>query len=234
MGPFFGRRRIQDVWPQGVVSFTFDDFPKTAFTVGGEILERHGARGTYYTASKLANTVGDLGPLYETEDLRAAHKKGHEIACHTDTHLRCSEADKSTLVSEVHANATGLSAIIKGFVPKNFAYPYGAASPTARQVLKRYYASCRGIQPGINVNIPDTAELFGVSVYAGTFDEARMRGLIDKTRAIGGWLIFYTHDVTPTPSPYGCTPEQWEAVVSYAAKSTTILPVRDVMAGLNA
>ncbi len=84
----------------------------------------------------------------------------------------------------------------RDFVPTNFAYPYGAASPTARHVLKRYYSSCRGIQPGINVNIPDLAELFANSVYDRTFDEARMRELIERTGSIGGWLIFYTHDVT--------------------------------------
>jgi peptidoglycan/xylan/chitin deacetylase (PgdA/CDA1 family) len=234
LGLLLGQRQIGDVWPQGVVSFTFDDFPKTAFTVGGAILERHGARGTYYTASKLAGTEGDLGPLFETEDLRAAHHNGHEIACHTHTHLRCSEADGPTLVSEVKANAAGISAIIKDFVPTNFAFPYGATSPTARQVMKRYYASCRGNEPGINRKIPDTAELFAYSVYAGTFSESQMRGLIDKNRSVGGWLIFYTHDVTSTPSPFGCTPEQWDAVVSYAAKTSPILPVRDVMSALSA
>lgn len=234
LGQLFGQRQIGDVWPGGVVSFTFDDFPKTAFTQGGAILERHGARGTYYTASKLVDTVDDLGPLFDAADLRAAHRNGHEIGCHTFSHLRCSEADKTALVSEVRANAAGISKIIEGFAPRNFAFPYGATSPTARHVMKRHYASCRGIQPGINRRIPDTAELYAYSVYAGTFDEAKMRALIDQNKSLGGWLIFYTHDVTETPSPYGCTPEQWDAVVGYAAKTSPVLTVRDVMAALNA
>lgn len=232
LGQFLGQPQIGDIWPSGVISFTFDDFPKTAFTQGGAILERHGARGTYYTASKLVGTVGDLGTLFDMEDLRAAHRGGHEIACHTYSHLRCSEADEPALVSEVRSNAAGISAIIEGHVPRNFAFPYGATSPTARHVLKRYYASCRGIQPGINRKIPDTAELYAYSVYAGTFDEARMRALIDQNKILSGWLIFYTHDVTEAPSPYGCTPQQWEAVVSYAARTSPVLPVRDVIAAL--
>ena len=60
--------------------------------------------------------------------------------------------------------------------------------------------------------------------------EAEMRRLVDRNRSIGGWLIFVTHDVIETPSPYGCKPGQLEAVVAYAAKRTTILPVRDVVA----
>ena len=28
----------------------------------------------------------------------------------------------------------------------------------------------------------------------------------DEAVTTGGWLIFYTHDVADTPSPWGCTP----------------------------
>ena len=33
-----------------VVSFTFDDFPRSALTVGGRVLRAHGWAGTYFTA----------------------------------------------------------------------------------------------------------------------------------------------------------------------------------------
>lgn len=29
----------------------------------------------------------------------------------------------------------------------------------------------------------------------------------DETLDKNGWLIFYSHDVETTPSPYGCSPE---------------------------
>jgi hypothetical protein len=60
-----------------------------------------------------------------------------------------------------------------------------------------------------------------------------MRRLIDRACKIGGWLIFYTHDVTETPSRFGCTPRQWESVVAYAAERA-VLPVCDVLAKLPA
>ena len=40
-----------------IVSFTFDDFPRTAATAGAAILESFGARGTFYTAAGLMNTT---------------------------------------------------------------------------------------------------------------------------------------------------------------------------------
>src|SRR5260370_938233 len=82
-------RRVSLAWPGGVVSFTFDDFPKSALATGGAILERYGARGTFYASLKLAGAETILGPMFDEEDIRAAHHAGHEIACHTFTHLDC-------------------------------------------------------------------------------------------------------------------------------------------------
>lgn len=233
LGGLYGVRRISDAWPQGVISFTFDDFPKTALTVGGDILERYGARGTYYTAAKLAGTEGDLGRLCDPDDIRTAHRKGHEIACHSFSHLDCSAADRPSLKAEVRANAAALSAMIGPFAPANFAFPFGAQSERAKRILMPHFHSCRGIRPGLNQGIPDIAELSANSVYAVTFDEKRMRDLMDRNAAVAGWLIFYSHDVCENPSPYGCKPEQLEALVAYAAKSAPVRPVRDVISSLN-
>ncbi|HVX56577.1 MAG TPA: hypothetical protein VHA37_02490, partial [Candidatus Saccharimonadales bacterium] len=57
-------------------------------------------------------------------------------------------------------------------------------------------------------------------------DMSSIRALLDATCAAGGWLIFATHDISPLPSRFGCTPEFFEAVVAAAAKSgATLLPV---------
>ena len=233
LGRLYGIRRISDAWPRGVVSFTFDDFPKTALTVGGRILERFGARGTYYTAAKLAGTHGDLGPLCDPDDVRIAHHRGHEIGCHTFSHLNCAAADRSSLKSEVRANAAALSDMIGPFAPANFAFPFGAESKRAKRTLMPYFHSCRGIRPGLNQGIPDIAELLANCVYAATFDDKRFCDLMDRNAAVAGWLIFYSHDVSHSPSPYGCEPEQLEALVAHAAKSSPIRPVRDVVSSLN-
>jgi Polysaccharide deacetylase len=71
-------------WPGGVISFTFDDFPESALAAGGDILEGYGARGTYYASLKSPRS-DRLRPGFH-EDIRAAHRAGHEIACHTYTH----------------------------------------------------------------------------------------------------------------------------------------------------
>ena len=50
-----------------MVSFTFDDLPKSAVTTGAGMLEAHGARGTFYVAGSL---VGADAPDWVAGDCR--------------------------------------------------------------------------------------------------------------------------------------------------------------------
>ena len=227
-----GKRPVSSVWPHGVVSFTFDDFPRSALVHGGSILERHQARGTYYTAFGLAESANELGEMFDRDDIRSAHLRGHEIACHTYSHRNCAQSEKGLLQAEVRDNAGALAPIVDGKGMTSFSYPFGAVSPQARAVMGRSFSSCRGIQPGINERIPDYAELRANKIYATQFDQAKLRDLIDMNFALGGWLIFYTHDVEDSPSAFGCTQAQLETVVEYAARRMPVLPVRDVVSGL--
>jgi hypothetical protein len=55
--------------------------------------------------------------------------------------------------------------------------------------------------------------------------------LIERNRVQGGWLIFVTHDVTPRPSRFGCTPEFFEDVVQRSiASGAKVLPVGPALA----
>jgi peptidoglycan/xylan/chitin deacetylase (PgdA/CDA1 family) len=219
-------------WPGGVVSFTFDDFPKSAATTGASILERYDARGTYYVSMGLAATERETGPMFDLEDIRALYRAGHEIACHTHTHLDCAKASRRAIVAAVRRNAAALACVVPDFVPANFAYPYGSVSPAAKRVLRSRFASCRGIRRGINHGIIDRADLVAIAIYDCCFAETEMYRLIDQNTSVGGWLVFYTHDIVDTPSRFGCTPAQLKAIVGYARKRAQILPVRQVVAAL--
>jgi peptidoglycan/xylan/chitin deacetylase (PgdA/CDA1 family) len=227
-----GKRRISSAWPKGVVSFTFDDFPKTALLHGGAILERYGARGTYYAAFGLAGSEDALGEMFDCDDVRSAHIRGHEIASHTFSHCDCTRLEAKRLRAEVRDNARAMAPILEGWPMASFSYPFGAVSTQARTVLAPCFSSCRGIQPGINEQVPDYADLRANKIYAAEFDSTRVKDLIARNSAVGGWLIFYTHDVRASPSAFGCTPAQLDSVVEYAARRATILPVGDVVSRL--
>lgn len=215
-------------WPGGVVSFTFDDFPKSALHHGGTILEKYEARGTYYTAAGLAGSEDEVGPMFDISDVQAAFARGHEIACHTRTHLNCARANASTMRAEIRDNTIALSALTGGIAPTNFAFPFGAVSPLAKRVMRPMFVTCRGISGGINHAQSDLAELCANKIYDSEFDEKKIRSVIDENEAMNGWLIFYTHGVDETPKPYGCTPAQFELVVNWAAQCSKIAPVGEV------
>ncbi len=70
-----------------IVSFGFDDFPRTAYSVGGRILESFGARGTYYVAPALMHSDGPLGEICNADDILNLLEKGHELGTQTLHHL---------------------------------------------------------------------------------------------------------------------------------------------------
>ena len=69
------------------VTFTFDDFHRSALTIGGAILEECGGRGTYYTAMGLLGGHDDYGEYFRSSDLRSLVDRGHELANHTYSHV---------------------------------------------------------------------------------------------------------------------------------------------------
>jgi len=232
LGPFLPARPQAVRWPGGIVSFTFDDFPKTAFTVGGAILEAQGARGTYYTALGLAETDGALGRMFDRGDVWAARERGHEIGCHTFHHLDCSRIATRKILAEIAENAAAAQGIVPDYALTNFAFPYGGISLSSKRALAHRFSSCRGIGRGVNAGMADFADLRANPVQDLPGESDSFRRLIDEARATDGWLIFYTHDVSLSPSPFGCTPKQLEAVVAHAVTSAAVLTVRDAIAGL--
>jgi len=58
----------------------------------------------------------------------------------------------------------------------------------------------------------DVAQLNAICLEQ-PFDCVRISRMLDKAEASNGWTIFFTHDVSETPSRYGCTPSQLAYVI---------------------
>jgi hypothetical protein len=68
-------------------------------------------------------------------------------------------------------------------------------------------------------------------LYGGQENTGRAEKLIEENARRKSWLIFYTHDVQPQPSPWGCTADLLRATVSCAVQSgSRILTVQDALA----
>jgi peptidoglycan/xylan/chitin deacetylase (PgdA/CDA1 family) len=202
-----------------IVSFTFDDFPRSALTVGGEILRSHGVRGTYYAAPGMMDISNHLGNQFRASDLDKLLRDGHELASHTFSHVSCRSVSTERFRRDVEQGRRAIEQITGQSDSGNFAFPFGQITLRAKRVVGQDVASSRGIMGGFNGPVVDLNMLRANSLYGGQSNRANVRELMVENERRQSWLIFYTHDVSPTPSPFGCTPELLEFAVSFASQS---------------
>jgi peptidoglycan/xylan/chitin deacetylase (PgdA/CDA1 family) len=189
-----------------MVSFTFDDIPKSAATVGAAILEAHDALGTFYVIGSMVGTSSPLWDMVDEEGIVALHRHGHEIACHTFSHKRACDIDAGTLNAEIEHNQQYLWSLDSSIQIENFAYPFGYGSFVRKRQLKSVFKSCRSIVPGVNSGTVDLQFLRAMPLIDRRIDRNGIERAFDEAETNNGWLIFYTHDVADEPSPYGCSP----------------------------
>lgn len=227
---FIHRRPMQLRDTAPIVTFTFDDFPRTAYTVGGAILKSYGARGTFYSALGLMNTTNDSGQLFRMDHLHSLIADQHELATHTFNHVSSRCTSPNIFIQEVIEGRAAMQRVRGLAVSDNFAYPFGAVTACSKRVVGKSMLSCRGIYRGVNGPVVDLNLLRANPLYGDTDELGFVRRLIHKTQQRCGWLIFYTHDVRNAHSPYGCTPALLDAAVRLARDSSMqILTVNEVV-----
>jgi peptidoglycan/xylan/chitin deacetylase (PgdA/CDA1 family) len=197
-----------------MVSFSFDDAPATATVEGARALEAQGLCGTYYVAASLAGRDGPMGRFATAEALMAAGAAGHEIACHTFSHLDCGAAGRTAIEDDVARNETALAAWGAGR-PSNFAYPYGDVSLAAKRALGGRFDVLRALHHGLIEDGSDLNQAPAVGIE-GPDGEAVARHWLELVVKRRAWLILYTHDVAEAPSPWGCTPQALNGLIEAA------------------
>jgi peptidoglycan/xylan/chitin deacetylase (PgdA/CDA1 family) len=213
-----------------LISFTFDDFPRSALLTGGAILAANRIAGTYYTALGLLGTQGPSGPLFLLDDLLSLLAEGHELGSHTYSHCHSWETDTSAFERSVVENGSALRKLIPGAEFKSFSYPISEPRPLTKRNTARHFLSCRGGGQTFNAGRADLNRLAGYFLEKSRDNLQAVRDVIEENRRARGWLIFATHDIAENPSPYGCTPGFFEEVVESAINSgASILPVAEAL-----
>ena len=214
-----------------VASITFDDFPRSAWTNGGEILARHNARGTYYAGGSFAGRTEDGLEYFTAADLQDISAAGHEIGCHGFSHEVSWRLGADALASDSDRNAAFVRDALGDYVMSSYAYPYGEASPRTKAMMGARFATSRGIRKGVNTGLIDLAQLRAVGIEKWWWTPDYIEGVIAEAKVSNGWLIFFTHDVSDDPSPYGATPAMLDhALKALAGAGIEVLPVKHALA----
>lgn len=228
-------RRVASTESVGpIVSFSFDDAPRSAFGVGREILEQFGARATYFVSLGLLDKETEVGTIASVDDLSRAVSGGCELGCHTFDHLDAWSTSPKEYMESVIRNRDALRQVLPRTEFAAFAYPKSGATVWIKPALSKLFACCRGGGQATNAGVVDLNLLNACFIDRWTgIDLEFIRKLVSDNSARRGWLIFVTHDVAPVPSPYGCSPDFLEAVARYASETgALLLPVGEACARL--
>ncbi|GGG94526.1 MAG TPA: polysaccharide deacetylase [Oceanicaulis sp.] len=228
------RRPITVAINEPIVSFTFDDFPRSAALFGAPMLERRGWRGTFYTAMGFLGTTTHLGEMMQRADIEALHARGHEIACHTYAHLDASHCDPEVFADDCERNCAELMDLGILRPRTSFAFPYGEATPAIKRALQPRYGALRGVRHGVNRKGDDLNLLKAVALDGGKAGLDKALRAIHEARREPGWLIFYGHDVRENPSEWGCTPDFLATICAEVdAQDLPVLTVGETLAMLS-
>ncbi|MFK3689447.1 polysaccharide deacetylase family protein [Agrobacterium tumefaciens] len=211
---------------QPIVSFTFDDVPETAWTAGARILENEGVCGTFYIAGVFIDAYDGVQQMISAKGCSQLAAAGHELACHTFSHRKLSSFSREGLKADLDRNDSVLGSFDGNRHARNFSVPFGMASPVMQPLLRHKFRTTRGIMPGINRGKIDPHNLAAVELRSDQnyLDAADL--WLEDVLQNGGWLIIFTHDVSRTPSFYGCPEERFQGFVRRALSGgATIMTV---------
>ncbi|MFZ4541290.1 MAG: polysaccharide deacetylase family protein [Rickettsiales bacterium] len=189
-----------------LATFTFDDFPASAYDVGGKLVESFGAKATYFVSSQFHNQTVNGLTYYTTDHLRQVHAMGHEIGCHGASHVQLGEHGPAFARGSIQRNKAFMKELFGDhFEMTSFAYPYGDTSMRVKRAAAKEYPLLRGVNHGSNFGTVDLSQIRVVSLEARHWNEDHMKRVIDDAVRYNHWLVYLTHDVSADPTPYGST-----------------------------
>lgn len=186
-----------------VITFTFDDFPKSALN-GADVLEKHGGRGGFYACTSMMGMRSPvMGEMFDAGTLAELRRRGHEIGAHSHSHLDCARSRLEKVERDIGENLVALSEAGHDETVSAFAFPYGETSYSAKRWVGDVFTTGRGILPGVNVGEVDRSQLRAVELGSSAMHRRRALAALKSCIETNGWLFFFTHDVGPAPSAYG-------------------------------
>jgi len=234
--PFQARRVIPVKLDRPIVSFSFDDCPRSVMENALHPLVKEGWLATIYVAMGLCGTTNHLGLHMSPQDVLATHESGHEIGDHTFSHCDGSAMPLTEILADIEKNQAALNAIN---LPSSetFAYPYGEVTPALKKALEKRFKGSRGIKSNSHETQVDLNQIGSNRLYAGA-DFDVLQNQISGLKENPGWMTIFTHDVRDNPSQFGCTPAQFaetiRAVKNSGAEVMTVANAIKHLEALNA
>ena len=212
------------------ISFSFDDFPRSAAHIGGAILRGAGVRATYYASFGLMGKHAETGVIFTPRDIRELLEQGNELGCHTFAHSHAWQTSPESFEDSIIRNKLALEEVAPGAAFTSFSYPISVPRARTKRIAGEYFYGCRCGGQTYNARRLDLNLLKAFFIEKSRNDLSAIKALIDENSRQRGCLIFATHDISESPTPYGCTPSTFKDILDYSLGSgARVLPVREAL-----
>lgn len=230
--PLRGRRIVRFNLDRPIISFSFDDCPKSVVENGLSKLDAHNWKSTIYISSGLLGTINHHGEQMSKTDVITAHTSGHEIGGHSYSHIDLSEIPFSEAMQDIETNRAAFEDM--GLPPsRTFAYPFGQTLSRLKTQLASDYDGLRGISSGAMVGRADLNQINSTPLFSGEDFKTLIKQI--ETLPDNAWLTLFTHDIQNSPTQWGCTPDEIDAVISAVkARGAEVLTIADAIQKLKA
>src|SRR5437867_3704023 len=112
-----------------LISFTFDDFPRSALRQGGAILRTHGLTGTFFASFGLTGCGAPTGKIFSFDDLSGFVRQKHELGCHTFDHCHAWDTAPADFEASILKNRLAAEKYLPGKELKTCSYPISSPRP---------------------------------------------------------------------------------------------------------
>jgi peptidoglycan/xylan/chitin deacetylase (PgdA/CDA1 family) len=206
-------------------SMTFDDVHQSAVRHGVPILLDHHADATFYVASGLRSDDGFL----DSSDLETLQANGFDIGCHSFSHYSLDRGTSAGLAADAARNRSAFEHELHLGRPRDFCYPFGEVSLSAKRLIGHEYATARSTYPGVNSIGSDLLLLRANTLFSASVSWKAVRRLLAAATEANGWIIFYTHGVDDDPDQRSCAPDDLDRLLGECRRAgLTTRSVRSV------
>lgn len=198
-----------DIFTEGMITFSFDDGYKNIYDRAIPILDAAGIKSTQAIFTDSYNYVGYMSK----EQIKSLYDNWHEIASHTITHANLNQITLSWARNEIIESKADLAEY--WINASTFVYPYWEYNDTTIEILKEaWYIWARSVTRWYNRPSTDRFQLMDQELTSVvTFDTVKW--YIDTAIAEKKWLILEMHDQWDNLWFYSNTTELLQQIVDY-------------------
>lgn len=177
-------------WTTPLISLTFDDGHVSQYVNGSQQLRADGLNGTFYVNPATVDTNGFMSTL----QLTSLRQFGDEIASHGYSTIDLTTVNAARVDAELQGSENYLSKQF-GVGSPDVATSDSNNDPQVSIYARKYYASLRGIEGGINTK--QNLDPYNLKVFYITNQTsvATIESAISQAKAYNGWLIFVYHQI---------------------------------------